>query len=114
MLNARDGGIGGAKVVLEECETAYNAQKGVECYEATKGKGALVYNPLSTGITLQLIPKAPVDETTTFSSNSIPGKDTGTEPVAIITLSVFIKVSFWLSSLIEISFFDLKLPVPLK
>ncbi len=62
MLNARDGGIGGAKVVIEECETAYNAQKGVECYEATKGKGALVYNPLSTGITLQLIPKAPIDQ----------------------------------------------------
>ena len=62
MLNARDGGIGGAKIVIEECETGYNAQKGVECYEATKGKGALVYNPLSTGITLQLIPKAPIDE----------------------------------------------------
>lgn len=62
MLNARDGGIGGVKVKVEECETGYNAQKGVECYEATKGKGALVYNPLSTGITLQLIPKAPVDE----------------------------------------------------
>jgi branched-chain amino acid transport system substrate-binding protein len=62
MLNARDGGIGGASIVIEECETAYNAQKGVECYEATKGKGALVYNPLSTGITLQLIPKAPVDQ----------------------------------------------------
>ncbi|MEM7300612.1 MAG: ABC transporter substrate-binding protein [Pseudomonadota bacterium] len=62
MLNARDGGIGGAKLVVEECETGYNAQKGVECYEATKGKGALVYNPLSTGITLQLIPKAPVDQ----------------------------------------------------
>ncbi len=62
MLNARDGGIGGARVVLEECETGYKADKGVECYEATKGKGALVYNPLSTGITLQLIPKAPVDQ----------------------------------------------------
>ncbi len=62
MLNARDGGVGGAKIVMEECETAYNAQKGVECYEATKGKGALVYNPLSTGITLQLIPKSPVDK----------------------------------------------------
>ncbi len=62
MLNARDGGIGGVKVVVEECETAYNAQKGVECYEATKGKGALVYNPYSTGITLQLIPKAPIDK----------------------------------------------------
>ncbi len=62
MLNERDGGIGGLKVVVEECETGYNAQKGVECYEATKGKGALVYNPYSTGITLQLIPKAPVDK----------------------------------------------------
>ena len=45
MLNQRDGGIGGAKLVVEECETGYNAQKGVECYESTKGKGALVYNP---------------------------------------------------------------------
>lgn len=62
MLNARDGGIGGVEVEVEECETGYNSQKGVECYEATKGKGALVYNPYSTGITLQLIPKAPVDK----------------------------------------------------
>lgn len=61
MLNERDGGIGGVKLVIEECETGYNTQKGVECYEATKGKGALVYNPYSTGITLQLIPKAAVD-----------------------------------------------------
>ena len=61
MLNERDGGIGGVKIVVEECETAYNSQKGVECYEATKGKGALAYSPLSTGITMALIPKAPVD-----------------------------------------------------
>ncbi|MEL6745978.1 MAG: ABC transporter substrate-binding protein, partial [Pseudomonadota bacterium] len=62
MLNERDGGIGGVKVNVEECETGYNAQKGVECYEATKDKGALVYFPWSTGITLQLIAKAPVDK----------------------------------------------------
>ncbi|MEL7236663.1 MAG: ABC transporter substrate-binding protein, partial [Chloroflexota bacterium] len=62
MLNERDGGIGGARLIVEECETGYKADKGVECYEATKGKGALAYNPYSTGITLQLIPKAPVDE----------------------------------------------------
>lgn len=62
MLNERDGGIGGVKLEVEECETGYNAQKGVECYEKTKGKGAVVYNPYSTGITLQLIPKAPVDK----------------------------------------------------
>ncbi|MBX2825147.1 MAG: ABC transporter substrate-binding protein [Gammaproteobacteria bacterium] len=67
MLNERDGGINGAKIVVEECETAYNTQKGVECYEATKGNGALVYNPYSTGITLALIPKAAVDGIPVFS-----------------------------------------------
>ena len=67
MLNERDGGIGGVKIVVEECETAYNPQKGVECYEATKGNKPLAYSPLSTGITLALIPKAPVDEIPVFS-----------------------------------------------
>ena len=67
MLNERDGGINGVKIVVDECETAYNTQKGVECYEATKGNGALAYSPLSTGITLALIPKAPVDEIPIFS-----------------------------------------------
>ncbi len=62
MLNERDGGIGGIRLEIEECETGYDTQKGVECYEGTKGKGALVYNPYSTGITLQLIPKASVDK----------------------------------------------------
>jgi len=61
LLNERDGGIGGQKVVVPECETAYNTEKGVECYEATKGSGSLVYNPLSTGITYQLIPKVSAD-----------------------------------------------------
>lgn len=61
LLNERDGGIGGEKVNLLECETGYNTEKGVECYEATKGQGALVYQPLSTGITYQLIPKATAD-----------------------------------------------------
>lgn len=61
LLNERDGGIGGEKVVVEFCETGYNTQKGVECYESTKGKGSLVYTPLSTGITYQLIPKATAD-----------------------------------------------------
>lgn len=62
LLNERDGGIGGQKIVVPECETAYNTEKGVECYESTKGQGALVYNPLSTGITYQLIPKATADK----------------------------------------------------
>ena len=61
LLNARDGGIGGEAVRILECETGYNTEKGVECYEATKGEGALIYQPLSTGITYQLIPKATAD-----------------------------------------------------
>ncbi|MEM6938822.1 MAG: ABC transporter substrate-binding protein [Pseudomonadota bacterium] len=62
LLNERDGGIGGVPVRIEECETGYNTEKGVECYESTKGDGALVYQPLSTGITYQLIPKVTADD----------------------------------------------------
>ncbi len=61
LLNERDGGIGGVPVRVVECETGYNTEKGVECYESTKGEGALVYQPLSTGITYQLIPKVTAD-----------------------------------------------------
>ncbi len=61
MLNERDGGIGGEMTRVIECETGFATDKGVECYESTKGEGALVYQPLSTGITYQLIPKAAAD-----------------------------------------------------
>lgn len=61
LLNERDGGIGGVPVKVLPCETGYNTEKGVECYESTKGQGALLYQPLSTGISYQLIPRASVD-----------------------------------------------------
>ncbi|MFN3641514.1 MAG: ABC transporter substrate-binding protein [Gemmobacter sp.] len=61
LLNERDGGIGGVKVRLTECETGYNTEKGVECYEAIKGQAPLVIQPLSTGITYQLIPRVTAD-----------------------------------------------------
>jgi branched-chain amino acid transport system substrate-binding protein len=62
LLNERDGGIGGEKIRLIECETAYNTEKGVECYESIKAEDPLVFYPLSTGITYQLIPKATADD----------------------------------------------------
>ena len=62
MLNQRDGGIGGVKLDVQECETGYDTKKGVECYESVKDKHPVVINPFSTGITLQLIPKAAVDK----------------------------------------------------
>ncbi|PSL18338.1 ABC transporter substrate-binding protein [Shimia abyssi] len=61
MVNERDGGIGGVPVRVLECETGYNTEKGVECYESTKGEGSLLYQPFSTGITYQLIPKVSAD-----------------------------------------------------
>ncbi|HUF56622.1 MAG TPA: ABC transporter substrate-binding protein [Thermohalobaculum sp.] len=61
LVNERDGGIGGVEARVLPCETGYDTEKGVECYESTKGEGALVYQPLSTGITYQLIPKASAD-----------------------------------------------------
>ncbi|MFN3685584.1 ABC transporter substrate-binding protein [Salinarimonas sp.] len=62
MLNERDGGIGGVRLIIEECETGYDTTRGVECYEAVRGRNPVVVNPYSTGITLQLIPRAAVDQ----------------------------------------------------
>jgi branched-chain amino acid transport system substrate-binding protein len=62
LVNERDGGIGGVMTKVIECETGYSTEKGVECYESTKGEGSLVYFPLSTGITYQLIPKVTADD----------------------------------------------------
>ncbi len=62
MLNERDGGIGGVKLVIDECETGYDTKKGLECYDSVKPKNPVIVNPWSTGITLSLIPKASVDK----------------------------------------------------
>ena len=63
LVNAK-GGINGVKIVMEECETGYATDRGVECYERLKGKngGATVFQPLSTGITFALTEKAPGDK----------------------------------------------------
>src|SRR6267378_3718215 len=52
MLNERDGGIGGVKLNIEECETGYDTKKGLECYESVKAKKPVIMNPWSTGTTL--------------------------------------------------------------
>jgi branched-chain amino acid transport system substrate-binding protein len=65
LLNIRDGGINGVKLTWEECETEYNPDRGVECYERLKNHpptGGTVIQPLSTGITYRLIERATVDK----------------------------------------------------
>jgi len=68
LLNDRDGGVNGVRIAFEECETQYDTKQGVECYERLKGKSPVLVNPLSTGITYQLIPKAPGDKIVVHSS----------------------------------------------
>ncbi len=70
LINERDGGINGVKLAWEECETQYKTDLGVECYERLKTRqgGAVLVNPFSTGITYQLIPKAPGDKVVIHSA----------------------------------------------
>ncbi|MBS0320617.1 MAG: ABC transporter substrate-binding protein [Proteobacteria bacterium] len=58
------GGINGVKLVWEECETEYNAARGVECYERlkTRNGGASTVDPLSTGIAYGLIDRVAQDK----------------------------------------------------
>ena len=61
MINAK-GGINGVMIEYEECDTAYNNDRGVECYERLKRPGAAAITPLSTGITYALIERATADK----------------------------------------------------
>jgi branched-chain amino acid transport system substrate-binding protein len=68
LLNARDGGINGVKIAFEECEMQYDTKQAIECYERLKAKHPVLVNPFSTGVTYQLIPKAPVDKVVVHSA----------------------------------------------
>ena len=63
LLNA-NGGINGVKIAWEECETEYNATRGVECYERLKkkGSGASLVEPLGTGIAYGILDRVGVDK----------------------------------------------------
>ncbi len=58
------GGINGVQLKWEECETEYNASKGVECYERLKKKfgGASTVEPLATGIAYGLFERVAQDK----------------------------------------------------
>lgn len=78
LVNA-NGGINGVKLTWEECETEYNASRGVECYERLKKKngGASTVEPLSTGIAYGLLDRVAGDKIpmTTFGYGSANAAD---------------------------------------
>lgn len=65
LLNMRDGGVDGYKLVWETCETALTTDRAVACYERlkTKGsKGAPLFHPLSLDIAAALLERASSDK----------------------------------------------------
>ena len=78
LVNA-NGGVNGVKMKYEECETEYNASRGVECYERLKSKhgGASTIEPLSTGIAYGLLDRVGQDKIpmTTFGYGSANAAD---------------------------------------
>src|SRR5436190_17827438 len=65
MVNKRDGGVGGIKIVWEECETARDLKRGLECDEKLKNvppTGTSVLNPIATDLAYALLKRASVDK----------------------------------------------------
>ena len=64
-INDVEGGINGVKLVWQECETEWTAEKGIECYEHFKGglKGApvAIYQPNGAPAAYALADKAVAD-----------------------------------------------------
>jgi branched-chain amino acid transport system substrate-binding protein len=61
LLNERDGGLNGVKLKVQECETQYDNERGVECYERYKNVNAVGLSgvlPLSSGIGYALYDRA--------------------------------------------------------
>jgi branched-chain amino acid transport system substrate-binding protein len=65
LLNTRDGGIHGVPLIWEECETVYDIDRGIECYERLKRKGptgAAVVHPRGTPMSYALTERATHDK----------------------------------------------------
>jgi branched-chain amino acid transport system substrate-binding protein len=67
LLNERDGGINGVKIKIVRCETAWDTNRGIACYEKLK-KEALVFNPGSTPLAYYMIDRANEDKVPTITA----------------------------------------------
>jgi branched-chain amino acid transport system substrate-binding protein len=55
LLNERDGGINGVPLVGEECETVYDIDRGMECYERLKAQ-----EPTGQRSCIPSVPRSPM------------------------------------------------------
>jgi branched-chain amino acid transport system substrate-binding protein len=65
-VNEVEGGVDGVKIFIQECETAYELERGIECYERYKngydGAPIAALFPHSSGLDVALTDKARVDK----------------------------------------------------
>lgn len=64
LINERDGGINGVKIIFTECETGYATDRGLDCFRRLKDKGptgAAFVVPRSTGVAYALMQNANTD-----------------------------------------------------
>ncbi|AHG50050.1 ABC transporter permease (plasmid) [Rhizobium leguminosarum bv. trifolii CB782] len=70
LINTRDGGVNGVKLTWDECETLYEVERGVECYERQKSHAnAAAWNPLSVGIAYAMIDRITGDKVPLITVN---------------------------------------------
>jgi branched-chain amino acid transport system substrate-binding protein len=70
LINIRDGGVNGVKLTWDECETQYEVERGVECYERQKNHPAIAaWNPLSVGIAYAMIDRVTQDKSPLITIN---------------------------------------------
>ena len=70
LINTRDGGVNGVKLTWDECETQYEVERGVECYERQKSRpNAAAWNPLSVGIAYAMIDRISTDKVPLITVN---------------------------------------------
>jgi branched-chain amino acid transport system substrate-binding protein len=70
LINIRDGGVNGVKLTWDECETEYEVERGVECYERQKSHPAIAaWNPLSVGIAYAMIDRITADKAPLITVN---------------------------------------------
>ncbi|MDM8563156.1 ABC transporter substrate-binding protein, partial [Candidatus Marithioploca araucensis] len=65
MLNKKDGGLNGVKLVWEECDTKYNIDRTIDCYEKLKDKGstgAAMFSFVNTDATYAMLERATQDK----------------------------------------------------
>jgi branched-chain amino acid transport system substrate-binding protein len=65
-INEVEGGVDGVKIFIQECETAYTIERGIECYERYKngyeGAPTAAIFPHSSGLDIALTEKARADK----------------------------------------------------